>query len=278
MSGTAANIPMELKSLSFYEFGPYRLEPVEHRLLRDGQPVSLTPKAFELLLYLVENHGRLVLKDQIMKAVWPGSFVEESNLTVCISALRKALGKDDTGLQYIETVPKKGYRFAVPVMGANTRENIRSQLDEPVKPADPELQEPAEVSAPLTAPVASRKHRHSRVTISVIAVLSCVITLTAYLWYRKTAALHGPPLPRSLAILPLQNLQHDSDYDFLGYSLADAVITKLSTVRSLTVRPSSAVEKYKGQTIDLPRVVSELKVDTILTGNFIRDGDQLRIT
>src|SRR3954453_21246652 len=105
---------MELKTLSNYEFGRFRLEPTEHRLLCHGQQVSLTPKAFELLLYLVDNHGRLVLKDQIMQAVWTGSFVEEANLTVSISALRKALGKTDAGQQYIETVPKRGYRFTAP--------------------------------------------------------------------------------------------------------------------------------------------------------------------
>jgi DNA-binding winged helix-turn-helix (wHTH) protein len=84
---------MEMKTGSFYECGPFRLEPAEHRLTRGGNPVSLAPKAFELLVFLIQNQGRLVTKDQIMQAVWSDSFVEEANLTVSISVLRKVLGK-----------------------------------------------------------------------------------------------------------------------------------------------------------------------------------------
>ncbi len=113
---------MVLKRQGFYEFGSFRLEPGEHRLTRDGQPVPLAPKAFDLLVYLVENHGRLVAKDQIMHAVWSDSFVEEANLTVSISALRRVLGKSDGGLPYIETIPKKGYRFAASVTEATDPE------------------------------------------------------------------------------------------------------------------------------------------------------------
>jgi TolB-like protein len=87
-----------------------------------------------------------------------------------------------------------------------------------------------------------------------------------------------PRTPRSLAILPLQNLGQDSSSDFLGFSLADALITKLDYVRSLTVRPSAAVAKYRGKPIDIQTAAADLKVDTLLTGSFIRDGDDLRIT
>ena len=92
---------MSLKTRHIYEFGPFRLEPLEHSLLREERPVSIAPKAYELLVLLVQNQSRLVSKDQIMEAVWPGCFVEEANLTVCISAVRKALGEKDGGLQYI---------------------------------------------------------------------------------------------------------------------------------------------------------------------------------
>ena len=84
--------------------------------------------------------------------------------------------------------------------------------------------------------------------------------------------------PRSLAILPFQSLHPDASTDFLGFSLADAVITKLGTVRSLVVRPSSAVEKYRNQSVDFRQAAAELQVDTLLTGNYLRDGDDLRIT
>ncbi len=122
---------MELKTISFFEFGPFRFEPSEHWLRRDGQAISLAPKAFELLVLLVENDGRLVSKDQIMRALWPSSFVEEANLTVAISVLRKVLGRGADGSQYIETVPKKGYRFAAAVTQAVSAEPLTDPAELP---------------------------------------------------------------------------------------------------------------------------------------------------
>jgi eukaryotic-like serine/threonine-protein kinase len=95
-----------------YEFGPYRLSASERILLRGGEPARLTPKVFDLLLYLVRNAGRVVTKDELMEAVWPGTFVEEANLTQSVFTLRRALGEREDGAQYVETISKKGYRFA----------------------------------------------------------------------------------------------------------------------------------------------------------------------
>jgi Tol biopolymer transport system component/DNA-binding winged helix-turn-helix (wHTH) protein len=106
---------MSTRERHLYEFGPYRLDTAEQRLLRDGIPVPLTPKAFEMLVALVERSGHLVEKDELMKAVWSDTFVEESNLTNNVYELRKILGQGENGRSYIETVPKRGYRFAAPV-------------------------------------------------------------------------------------------------------------------------------------------------------------------
>jgi DNA-binding winged helix-turn-helix (wHTH) protein len=92
-------------------FGPFRFEPAEHRLLRDGQPVALPPKAFELLATLVARAGHLVTKEDLLKDLWPDTFVEEANLSYTISLLRKALADDETPYRYIQTVPRRGYRF-----------------------------------------------------------------------------------------------------------------------------------------------------------------------
>ena len=97
------------------DFGPFRVDTRERVLLRDGQPVALTPKAFETLLVLVRNSGHLVEKDQLMKAVWPETFVEEANLTQNIFALRRILGEKLDGPKYIETIPRRGYRFVARV-------------------------------------------------------------------------------------------------------------------------------------------------------------------
>src|SRR5262249_53119021 len=98
-----------------FEFGPYRLDTSERVLLRDGQPVPLTLKAFDLLLLLVENNGHIVEKDELMNRVWAGSFVEEGNLKVTVSMVRKALDDSHNGNRYVETVPRRGYRFVAEV-------------------------------------------------------------------------------------------------------------------------------------------------------------------
>lgn len=107
---------------SVYEFGPFRLEVREHRLLRGGRPIPLTGKAFDTLRVLVERHGTLVSKRDLMNEVWPETTVEENNLDRNISAVRKALGEKSTGRQYIETVPRVGYRFVAPLTSAAAEE------------------------------------------------------------------------------------------------------------------------------------------------------------
>jgi DNA-binding winged helix-turn-helix (wHTH) protein/Tol biopolymer transport system component len=100
---------------SVYEFGAFRLDSAERLLLKTGQPIHLTPKAFDVLVYLVERHGRLVTKQELLSAIWLDTFVEEANLTFTVSALRKALDDGQNGEQLIQTVPTRGYRFVAPV-------------------------------------------------------------------------------------------------------------------------------------------------------------------
>src|SRR5882672_1485290 len=99
----------------FYEFGRFRVKLDDRVLMREHELVPLTPKAFDILLTLLENDGRIVQKDDLMKKVWPNTFVEEGNLTQNVSLLRKALGESANGPQFIETVPRRGYRFVAPV-------------------------------------------------------------------------------------------------------------------------------------------------------------------
>jgi len=104
---------MNHQAKASYEFGPFRLDVSEHVLLRQGRPVPLTPKVFEVLRVLVQNSGHLVEKEELLQEIWPDSFVEEANLNRSVSILRKALGEDSS--RYIQTVPKRGYRFVAPV-------------------------------------------------------------------------------------------------------------------------------------------------------------------
>jgi DNA-binding winged helix-turn-helix (wHTH) protein/TolB-like protein len=292
---------MQLKAGTFYEWGEFRLEPAEHRLTRDGAPVALPPKAFELLVLLVRNQGRLMTKNEIMRVVWPNSFVEEANLTVSVSILRKVLCEKGNERRFIETIPTKGYRFIAPVKETVTpalvvmpSETAHLKQPEILRFPPPDAVRVATAAQPLPAneddtgpepvgpalvPRESAQRHGRRYLVLMLLSIGCIAAALSYLAHlRTTKSAHPAIAQRTLAILPFHNLGHSSGDDFLGYSLADAVITKLSGVSSLTVRPSSSIEKYKNQTIDPVKVAADLNVDSLLTGNFIHDGDDLRIT
>jgi TolB-like protein/Flp pilus assembly protein TadD len=117
---------MRTRREHYYEFGPFRLEPEESRLQRDGLLVALTPKALAMLLVLVRNSGSLVEKEFLMQELWPDAFVEEANLTFTISVIRKALGETARTASYIETVPKRGYRFTAPIREVRAEHQVTS--------------------------------------------------------------------------------------------------------------------------------------------------------
>src|SRR5580700_3844856 len=116
-----------------YRFGSYELQPAERLLFYEGHPVGLTPKAFDLLVFLVERSGHLCQKDELMKALWPDSFVEEGNLSVTVSSLRKVLGDDRGHQRYIETVSKRGYRFAAAVNHVIREDQAEVHIEAPPK-------------------------------------------------------------------------------------------------------------------------------------------------
>ncbi|MFZ1917967.1 MAG: protein kinase [Terriglobales bacterium] len=132
-------------------------------------------------------------------------------------------------------------------------------------------------SATLT-PFAGRRISHQKWLWAALAALLVVVGGFSAYFVRKSSIAATSAHPRSLAVLPFRNLKQDSETDFLGFSLADEIITKLSYVNTLNIRPSSSVDKYRNQIIDPKRVAADLNVDTLLTGSFIKDGDDLRIT
>lgn len=264
-----------------YEFGPFRLDPEDRTLARDGVLVPLTIKAFDTLLVLVENPGRVISKDELMRRVWPETAVEENNLAQQISSLRKALGESESGGKYIETLPKRGYRLLAnpnvvddPAVGLIVHEKIRGRVlvEEEVE-HDSYPQARAIQAAPPRARLLSRKGR-----VAVVSLALLVLAGVSYLIYHSRASHSaGSNRARTLAIMPFRNLKGDTETDFLGLSLADAIITKLGYVSTVIVRPSSYVEKYRNQEIDPKRAGIDLNVNTLLTGSFIKEGDDLRI-
>jgi DNA-binding winged helix-turn-helix (wHTH) protein/TolB-like protein len=233
----------------FYAFGPFVLDTARHLVSRHGEPVALTPKSYDTLLVLVESGGNLMSKDELMNAMWPDHSVEEANLTQQISTIRKVLGDSGERDQFIVTVPGRGYRFAVPVRAWS------------------EEASPAQTVAVESAPPAGRPWK-GRALVLALAIAAITVGFVAM----------RPRAPKSLAVLPFQNLTRDPNLSYLGFSLADAIITKLDYVTSLTVRPSYAVERYRDKAVDLRTVARELHVDTLLTGSFLREGKDLRIT
>jgi DNA-binding winged helix-turn-helix (wHTH) protein/TolB-like protein len=288
-----------------YSFGPFELDPVQRLLLRRGKPVPLAPKAVETLLFLVENSGRLVDKEELMKRVWPDTFVEEGNLTTNIHLLRKVMGKGSKGQEYIETIPRRGYRFTAEVKESRTDgENLSVRVSpEPEGaisagrelPRTTEIQEvqaeagvsaeaagtsaPAMDEAPRIGPKAWLGARP--LTQAVAAGIALVALAIVWTHLRPNRGLEPSEVKagvRSIAVLPLKPLNSDPNDEYLGLGMADALITRLGGLHQVVVRPVSEVRKYAKTEQDPIAAGRELKVDTVLDGSIQRLGDRTRIT
>lgn len=279
---------MSKGSREIFEFGQFRLDASESRLARNGEVVPLSPKVFDILRVLVENSGRVMEKDELMRRVWPDTYVEDNNLTVNMSALRKALGD---GAQYIETVPRRGYRFTADVraladapsliltrqtVSSVTIEEVEEEVEEETAGVTEDL--PATVVPQLQiAPATSRPRFARRWRGLFAAALIVAVGVAAWLALRPRAITSVSDV-RSIAVLPFQSLGATDGDDSLGLGLADALITKLSNLNPLVVRPTSAIVPYAGSRRSLSEVGRELNVEALLEGRVQRDGDRLRLT
>lgn len=266
-----------------YEFGPFRLIPEERQLLRDNQPVALTPKSFDLLVVLVENSGHLLEKGELMKRIWPESFVEEANLSVNVSALRRALGEGPNEHQYLETVPRRGYRFVAGVKERSdegTRSSIRElteEGDDSRHVAESERQnlspQPAAALRPRVSP-----RRWPLVLIGLLGFSGLLLGLNAGGLRERLQGKVSPVRIQSLAVLPLENLSGDPSQDYFADGMTEALITDLAKVSAIRVMSRSSVLQYKGAHKPLPEIGRELNVDAVLTGSVVRSGERVRIT
>ncbi len=236
-----------------YEFGSFRLEVAERRLQRAEEIIPLPPKAFDLLLVLIAQPGHLLEKEELLAAVWPDAVVEEVNLANTISLLRKALGEGAQEQRFIETVPRRGYRFVAEVR--NTANEGRGDTVQGI-----------------AMPRRRVAFTPRRLWMTSAALL--VLALPSYyFWSHRTTA----PI-NTLAVLPFKPLQTDGQDDYLGLGLADTLITKLGGLRQLIVRPTSAVRKYSSPQQDPLAAGREQQVEAVLDASLQRMGKRIRVT
>lgn len=274
-----------------YEFGPFRLDTAERLLLRDGKPVPLMPKAFETLVALVERSGHLVEKEELMKVVWSDAFVEESNLTNNVSALRKLLGRGKSGGNYIETVPKRGYRFTATVKELPpealviekrtlTRVVTEEKSVEDDSPSQTLIGAGEAIQLPINAAEALTKTHEAAPTKLwpwlLIASLTVALGVGGFFIYRSlTAAPHSQI--QSIAVLPFKNESQNPDVEYLSDGVTETLINSLSQLSNLSVKARSTVFRYKDKALEPQTVAAELSVQAILTGRVIQRGDDLTL-
>lgn len=257
---------MSKQAKLFYLFGPFRIDVAERLLRRDGESIPLTPKAFDLLLMLVENKGHLLEKDELMKMLWPNTFVEEANLSNNISQLRKALSIDPVH-QYIETVPRRGYRFIADVTELSPTPEIVSG-EHPDSKADERKESISSISD------TSRQSTVFWFALAVVALLA-LGPVIYYFWPKKPVTQQSI---RTIAVLPFKPLAADSGDESLEMGMADTLITRLSNLRQLIVRPTSAVRKYTALDNDELAAGREQRGDAVLAGTIQKASDKIRVT
>ena len=297
----------------FYDFGPFRVDALKRLLLRSGQPVQLTSKAFDTLLTLVSHSGEVLEKNELMKTLWPDTNVEENNLTQNVSMLRKALGESRSEHRYIVTIPGRGYSFVASVKEVCTEgdsagvvspvrngEEIPSAASGSVFEAKALISDDAQQAAHRenehlnvsgqsssdrwSPPRTEEYKRHTafprRQVLALYILLVATIVTLSYLWFASRAAHNRKTdVPGSIAVLPFRLLGDQASDEYLGSGMADALITKLSNIRQINVRPTSAVIRYaKSEKPDPLAAGRELGVDSVLEGTIQRAGDRVRVT
>ena len=252
-------------------FGPFTVDPMRRRLLRDGESVPITPRAFDTLLVLMDGRGRVVEKDELMRVLWPDTVVEEINLNVQISTLRKALGEQPNDHRYIVTVPRRGYAFVAEVL--EVPDEAPAVSIEPQ--ASPELGPVERPAAPHPVSVRMTRRGMRFAAVSAASLLLAVIALP--LAFQSGISATDRRERGSIAVLPFRTLDSVDD-DSFSVGLTDALITQLGTVDDLQVRPTTSVLAFAASSTDPVAAGRELKVRTVLDGKIQSVDNKLRVT
>jgi DNA-binding winged helix-turn-helix (wHTH) protein/TolB-like protein len=265
-----------MKSLSpagsAYEFGEFRLDTSSRRLFRSGEHVPLTPRVFDALLHLVGNPGRLLEKEELLAAIWPGVSVEENNLGQAISRIRAALGESPGDNRYIVTVPGRGYRFVGQVRISSQREDATAPTSDSGSMADAD----SRTSPPL--PVKSGPGAPNR-RITLLLAGALALTAGAMIYgYVSSRRETRHERVTSLAVLPFKPLGLDGRDEPLELGMAEAVIRRLGSIPGLIVRPLASVRRYHDAEQTPADAGAALGVDVVLDGHIQRAGDRVRVT
>ncbi len=273
------------------QLGPFQLLVSNRVLLRDKQQVALAPRAVEVLVVLATNANEIVSKDDLMRAVWPDTFVEEVNLAVHISALRKLLSGAGVAVQ-IETIPKRGYRLRGDVTAAQPDQPAESSgavaaaslVDAPPAAVAPALPaEPPPIRQRQDEVVSRQSYLALRPrTIAGISV-AVVLLVVAGAWLDRWANSRdrvnaGGARIQSLAVLPLENLSGDPGQDYFAAGITDELTTELAHIHGLRVVSRTSASQFQSAHHSLPEIARALAVDGVIEGSVVRAGNRVRIT
>ncbi len=257
-------------------FKMFRLDTKNHLLWRNGDRVPVAPKGFDVLAYLVEHAGRVVTQDEMLEALWSETYVNPEVLRKYILEIRKALGDRPDKPEFIETLPKRGYRFIAPV----TDESGIEQADLPTSLATEEhaAKEMVEAEAtPLDLESSSGKGRLWK--LAIILLLSVVAAaMGVYFRPGKGAANASSLNNTSIAVLPFADMSPAKDQEYFSDGLAEQLINDLAKVSGLKVVGRSSSFQFKGKNEDLRDVGRKLGVANVLEGSVRREGNHVRIT
>jgi DNA-binding winged helix-turn-helix (wHTH) protein/TolB-like protein len=266
-------------------FGKFRLDAQKKILWFENQPVSLPLKEIELLCVLTEKGGEVITKDELLSRVWAESFVEESNLSRHIYLLRKTFKDCGESEELIQTVPRRGYRFTSEVRACENgngeliiaKHSLTQTLIEEIdseqaveSPLASQNLKPAEKSAPFHI---------SRAKVFVLAavVIVMVVSGLALLQYGRLQMNKVSGI-KSIAVLPFKTFGAEGESTHQGLGLADILITRLSNIKAVNIRPTSAVMMFENQQQDSLSIGQKLQVDAILEGTIYRTSDKVRVT
>ena len=270
------------------QFGPFLADFRACELRKDGRRIRLQEKPMLLLGALASKPGEVISREDLQKLLWPGdTFVDfEIGLNAAVRKLREALADNPENPKYIETIPKRGYRFVAAVASDGREEQALSpkQTPDDGSPTDTSLGRRTIASLVETVSEYRRAKRFWMIIAAVLAVAGLAVGF-GQINVAKIAALRsrgsadsGPPTIRSLAVLPLQNLSNDPAQEYLSDGMTDALITDLAQFASVKVISRTSSMQYKETKKSLPEIARELNVDGIVEGTVQRSGDRVRIT